>query len=75
MLSVPFCALPTVLLYCGVHRLIVVCLPPGHRVHQSQGGLHRLAAHTHRHQRRYGPAVEADYLRGGDREQTEHSNG
>ena len=76
------------LLYRGVHRLIVVCLhtgtelvlvpvyvPPGHRVHQSEGGLHRAAAHPHRHQRRDGPAAEADHLRGRNRKQTEYPNG
>ena len=76
------------MLYRAVHRLIVVCLhagtelvlvpvyvPPGHRVHKSEGGFHRVAAHPHRYQRRDGPTAEAYHLRGGDRKQAEYSHG
>ena len=45
---------------------VIIWVPTGDRVHQSQGGLHRAAADSHRHQYRDGSAPESDYARGGD---------
>ena len=54
-------------LHAGTELVLVpVYVPTGHRVHQSQGGLHRAAADSHRHQCRDGSAPEADHVRGGD---------